>query len=85
MQTFVGKVMCLLFKMLSRFVITFLPRSRHLLISWLVIMEPKKVKSVIASISSPSICQEVMGPVTMMLVFLKLSVLLCKIYSGVST
>ena len=61
MQTFVGKVMSLLFKMLSRCVIAFLPRSRRLLISWLlslpaVIMEPKKVKSVTASISSPSIC-----------------------------
>ena len=68
MQTFVGKVMSLLFKMLSRFVIAFLPRSRGLLILWLlspsaVIMEPKKVKSVTASISSTSVCQEVMGPV----------------------
>ena len=70
MQTFVGKVMSLLFKMLSRFVIDILPRNRGLLISWLlspsaVIMEPKKVKSVTASISSP-ICQEVMGPVPFM-------------------
>ena len=64
--TFVGKVMSLLFNMLSRLVITFLPRSKHLLISWLqspsaVILEPKKTKSVTVSIVSPSICQEVMG------------------------
>ena len=65
--------------MLSRFVFAFLPRSRCLLISWLlspsaVIMEPKnKIKSVTASISSPSISQEVMGPVAMILVFLMLS------------
>ena len=60
-QTFVGKVMSLLFNMLSRLVITFLPRSKHLLISWLqslsaVILEPKKRKSVTVSIVSPSIC-----------------------------
>ena len=59
-QTFVGKVMSLLFNMLSRLVITFLPRSKHLLISWLqllsaVILEPKKVKSDTVSIVSPSI------------------------------
>ena len=59
--TFVGKVMSLLFNMLSRFVIAFLPRSKHLLISWLqspsaVILEPKKIKSVTVSIVSPSIC-----------------------------
>ena len=65
-QTFVGKVLFLLFNMLSRFVIAFLPRSKHLLISWLqslsaVILEPKKIKSVTVSIFSPSICQEVMG------------------------
>ena len=58
MQTFVGKVISLLFNMLSRFVITFLPRSKHLLISWLqspssVILEPKKIKSVTVSIVSP--------------------------------
>ena len=64
--TFLGKVMSLIFKMLSRFVIDFLPRSEHLLISWLqspsaVILEPKKIKSVIVSIVSPSICHEVMN------------------------
>ena len=66
-QTFVGKAMSLLFNMLSRLVITFLPRSKHLLISWLqspsaVILEPPKVKSVTVSIVSPSISHEVMGP-----------------------
>ena len=65
--TFVGKVMSLLFNMLSRLVITFLPRSKRLLISWLqslsaVILEPPKIKSVIVSTVSPSICHEVMGP-----------------------
>ena len=66
-QTFVGKVMSLLFNMLSRLVIAFLPRSkRHLLISWLqsssaVILEPKKIRSVSVSIVSSSICHEVMG------------------------
>ena len=60
-RTFVGKVMSLLFNMLSRLVIAFLPRRKHLLISWLqspsaVILEPKKIKSVIISIVSPSIC-----------------------------
>ena len=73
-QTFVGKVMSLLFDMLSRLVITFLPRSKRLLISWLqspsvVILESKKVKSVIVSIVSPSICHEVMGPDAMILIF----------------
>ena len=63
-QTF-GKVMSLLFNMVSRLVITFLPRSKRLLISWLqspsaVILEPKKIKSVTVSIVSPSICYEVM-------------------------
>ena len=72
--TFVGKVMSLLFNMLSRLVITFLPRSKHLLISWLqsppaVILEPKKTKSVTVSIVSPSISHEVMGPDVMILVF----------------
>ena len=62
-QTFVSKVMSLLFNMLSRFVTAFLPRSKHLLISWLqspsaVILEPKKIKSVTVSIVSPSICHE---------------------------
>ena len=60
MQTFVGKVVSLLFNMLSRFVIAFLPRSKHLLISWLqspsaVILEPPQIKSVTVSIASPSI------------------------------
>ena len=64
--TFVGKVMSLLFITLSRFVIAFLPRSNHLLISWLqspsaVLLEPKKRKSVTASTFSHSICHEVMG------------------------
>ena len=73
-QTFVGKIMSLLFNMLSRLVITFLPRSKHLLISWLqspsaVILEPKKIKSVTVSIVSPSIYHEVMGPDVMILVF----------------
>ena len=71
---FVGKVMSLLFNMLSRLVMGFLPRSKHLLISWLqspseVILEPKKIKSVSVSISSPSIGHEVMGPNAMILVF----------------
>ena len=66
--------MSLLFNMLSRLVITFLPRSRGLLISWLqspsaVILEPKKIKSVSVSILSPSICCEVMGLDAMILVF----------------
>ena len=61
--TFVGKVMSLLFNMLSRLVIAFLPRSKHLLISWLqspatVILEPPKIKSVTVSIASPSICHD---------------------------
>ena len=65
-QTFAGKVMSLLFNMLSRLVITFLPRSKHLLISWLqspsaVILEPKKMKSVTVSIVFPFICHEVMS------------------------
>ena len=73
-QNFVGKVMSLLFNMLFRFVITFLPRSRHPLISWLqssspVILEPEKVKSVTVSIVFPSICHEVIGPGVMILVF----------------
>ena len=69
-QTFVGKVMSLLFNMLSRLVITFLPRSKHLLISWLqspstVILELRKIKSDTVSTVSPSISHEVMGPVAM--------------------
>ena len=73
-QSFVGKVMSLLFNMLSRFVITFLPRSKRLLISWLqslstVILEPKKIKSVTVSMVSPSICHEMMGPDAMILFF----------------
>ena len=73
-RTFVGKVMSLLFNMLSRLVITFLPRSRHLLISWLqspsaVILEPRKIKSDTVSTVSPSICHEVMGPDAMIFVF----------------
>ena len=75
-QTFVGKVLCMLFNMLSRFVIAFLPRSKHLLISWLqspsaVILEPKKIKSVTVCIVSLSICHEVMRLDAMILVFLK--------------
>ena len=66
--------MSLLFNTLSEFVIAFLPRSKHLLISGLqsltaVILEPKKIKSVTLSIVSPSICHEVMGPDAMILVF----------------
>ena len=73
-RTFVGEVMSLLFNMLSRLVITFLPRSKHLLISWLqspsaVILEPRKIKSVTISTVSPSICHEVMGPDAMIFVF----------------
>ena len=63
-QIFVGKVMSLLFNMLSRFVIAFVPRRKCLLISWLlstVILQPKKIKSVIVSAFSPSIHHEVMG------------------------
>ena len=79
--TFVGKVMSLLLNMLSRLVIAFLPRSRHLLISWLqspseVILEPpplRKIKSLTVSIVSPSICHDVMGPNAMILVFWMLS------------
>ena len=72
-RTFVGKVMSLLFDMLSRFVITFLPRSKWLLILWLqslsrVILESKKIKSVTVSIVSPSVCCEVMGLDAMILV-----------------
>ena len=77
-RTFVGKVMSLLFNMLSRLVITFFPRSKRLLVSWLqspsaVILEPKKIKSDTASTVSPSISHEVMGPDAMILVFWMLS------------
>ena len=73
-QTFVVKVMSLLFNMLSTLVITFLPRNKRLLISWLqspsaVILGPKKIKSDTVSTVSPSICHEVMGPDAMILVF----------------
>ena len=75
--TFVGKVMAQLYNMLSKFIITLLPRS-SLLISWqqspsAVILEPKKIKSVTFSIASPSICSEVMGLNAMILVFLMLN------------
>ena len=73
-QTSVGKVMSLLFNMLSRFVIAFLPRSKCLLISWLqspsaVIFEPPKIKSLTFSVVSPSICHGVMGPDATIFVF----------------
>ena len=73
-RTFVSKVMSLLFNMLSRLVITFLPRSKRLLISWLqslsgVILEPMKIKSVTVSMVSPYLCHEVMGLDSMILVF----------------
>ena len=73
-QTFVSKVMSLLFNTLSSFVIAFLPRSKCLLISWLqsltaMILEPKKIKSVIASTFSPYICHEMIGPDAMILLF----------------
>ena len=73
-RTFVDKVMSLLFNMLSRLVISFLPRSEHLLISWpqspsAVILEPQKIKAATVSTVSPSICHEVMGPDAMILVF----------------
>ena len=77
-QTFVGKVMSLLFNMLSRLVIIFLLSSKHLLISWLqspsaVILEPPKIESVTVSTVSPFICHKVMGPHAMILVFGMLS------------
>ena len=73
-QTFVGKVMFLLFNMLSRLVISFLPRSKRLLISWLqspsaVILEPPKIKSATVSTVSPCVCHEVMGPDAMIFIF----------------
>ena len=76
--TFIGRVMSLLFNMLSRFIITFLPRSKCLLISWLqspsaVILKPPKIKSVTVSTVSPSVCYEVMGLYAVILVFWMLS------------
>ena len=73
-RTFVSKVMSLLFNMLSRLVITFLPRSKRLLISWLqspstVLLEPNKIKSDTVSTVSPSICHKVMGPDAKMVIF----------------
>ena len=78
-MTFVGRVKSLLFNMLPKFVITFLPRSKHLLISWLqlpsaVILEPKKRKSVTVSTVSLSICHEVMGPDAILFVFWMLNI-----------
>ena len=72
--TFIGKVMSLLFNTLSRFVVTFLPRSKCLSIPWLqspsaMILEPKKIKSLTVFIVSPSVCHEVMGPDAMIFVF----------------
>ena len=77
-QTFVSKVIFLLFNMLFRLGIVFLPSRKHLLISWLqspfvVILEPSKIKSVTVSIVSPSICHEVVGPDSTILVFSILS------------
>ena len=73
-QTFVDKVISLLFNMLSRLIITFLPKSKHILISWLqspsaVILEPPKIKSDTVSTVYSSICHEVMGPDAMIFVF----------------
>ena len=75
---FVGKVICLLFNMLSRLVIALLPRSEHLLILWLQlpsteILEPQKIKSLTVSLVTPSICHEVMGPDVVILVYWMLS------------
>ena len=72
--TFAGQVMSLLFNMLSRLVIAFLPKSKHLLISWLqspsaVILQPRKIKSATVSTVSPSICHEVIGLDVIILVF----------------
>ena len=76
LQTFVGKVMSLLFNMLCRFVIAFVPRSKHLF-SWLqppsaAILDRKEIKLVTVSIVRPSICHEVMGPDAMIFVFLNI-------------
>ena len=75
--TFVGKILSLLFNMLSKLAIAFLPRNKRLLISWLqspsaVILEPKKIKSVTGSIVSPPVFHEVMGPDAMILVYCKI-------------
>ena len=77
--TFVAKVMSLLFNMLSGLVIAFLPRSKHLLISWLqsssaVILEPKKIKSVTVCIVFPSTSHEAMRPDAMILIFLNIEI-----------
>ena len=85
--TFVGKIMSLLFNMPSRLVIAFLPRSSHLLISWLqspsaVILEPQKIKSLTVPIVSPSICHEVMGPDAMILIFWMLHMASQKVKQG---
>ena len=77
-RTFVGKLMSLLFKMLSRLVITFISRSKPFLISWLqspsaVILDPRKIKLATVSTVSPSICHKVMGPDAMIFVFWMLS------------
>ena len=87
--TFVSKAMSLPFNMLSRFVITFLPMSKCLLISWLqspcaMILEPRKIKSVTTSPFSPSICHEVMGPDAMIFVFWMLSFKQLSFYFAVS-
>ena len=89
-MTYVSKVMSLLFNMLYRFFIPFLPRSKHLLISWVqslsvVILEPKKVKAVTVSIFSPSICHVVMGLDAMTLVFFECCVLSQLFHSPLST
>ena len=81
-QTFVGKVMSLLFNMLFRLVITFLPRSKHLLISWLqspsaVILEPKKIKSDTVSTVSPSISHEVITDIYINLLVAMTSTYVC--------
>ena len=73
--TFVNKIMSLLFNILPRFLITFLPRSKLLLISWLqspsaVILEPKKIKSLTVPIVSPSVCHEVIRPDAVIFIFL---------------
>ena len=73
-QTFVSKIMSLLFNRLPRMVIVFLPRSKRLLISWVqsptaLILEPKKIKTVMVSVVSPSICHKVMGPDAMIFIF----------------
>ena len=72
--SFVGEVISLLFNVLSRLITAFLPKGKHLLISWLqspsaAILEPRKIESVTVSIVSPSICHEVMGPDAVILVF----------------